>query len=431
MCVKKFWATPATTAVLPTSSNAQQLQNENFPPCSIMAEQPVFANQFCHGCMRVSWNMQVIAEENAHRERHERGECSCEVIFDRAERERREKERDLRQEGRERVRRENGGREVQKERERGVRALREDGEELETRELRREVERSESRRDGNARVGTNGRGRGRDTVTEKVNNMNNGEGRNGRMEESRDDTGMMRGSHGDFTMGAASSEYSDPRPSDPASLHQYFHVANQMGNIGHGYMNLMTGVTDGIPISNPPLMTDLSPMHGNMMIIPPSPRMNNMGSPSYQSPAMAPSNYSDGNNSSATRGNQYSWGANSEPNALAGNMDHRSYNQTVQTRIQYPTTPEFAEPIPYPQHQNIDFNAQRNAYNYVGYRMDRPNGITNGSPQARAQGPGSVSMTDHQTMGTFIRAPTFSPLPGGAPGAGMASNFSRPGSNAF
>lgn len=404
--------------------------------------------------------MQVIAEENAHRERHERGECSCEVIFDRAERERREKERDLRQEGRERVRRENGGREVQKERERGVRALREDGEELETRELRREVERSESRRDGNARVGTNGRGRGRDTVTEKVNNMNNGEGRNGRMEESRDDTGMMRGSHGDFTMGAASSEYSDPRPSDPASLHQYFHVANQMGNIGHGYMNLMTGVTDGIPISNPPLMTDLSPMHGNMMIIPPSPRMNNMGeyptnhpihgsqridnhslhpygmihtppppaptgSPSYQSPAMAPSNYSDGNNSSATRGNQYSWGANSEPNALAGNMDHRSYNQTVQTRIQYPTTPEFAEPIPYPQHQNIDFNAQRNAYNYVGYRMDRPNGITNGSPQARAQGPGSVSMTDHQTMGTFIRAPTFSPLPGGAPGAGMVWHASH------
>ncbi|CAD6445844.1 434a7b5f-4f31-4027-8720-0d219eab0415-CDS [Sclerotinia trifoliorum] len=318
-------------------------------------------------------------------------------------------------------------------------------------------------RDG-MQVETNGRGRGRDAVTDKIDNKNNGEGRNGRMEESREDTGIMRGSNGHFTMGAASSEYLDPRPTDPASLHQYFDVANQLGNIGHGYMNLMTGVTDGIPISNPPLMTNSSPMHGNMMIIPPSPRMNNMGeyptnhpihgnqgidnhslhscgmihtppppapagSPSYQSPAKAPSNYSDGNNSSVCRGNQYSWGANTEPKALTGNMDHRSYNQTVQTRIQYPTPTEFAEPIPYPQHQNIDFNAQRNAYNYVGYCMHQPNAITNDSPQSRTQGPGSVSMTDHQTMGTFIRAPTISPLPGGAAGAGMvwhASHYDLP-----
>ncbi|KAJ8059204.1 hypothetical protein OCU04_012175 [Sclerotinia nivalis] len=451
MCVKKFWGytcghcSPPSLVKCPTTS-----QNENFPPCSMMAEQPVFANQFCHGCMRVSWNMQVIADENAHRERHERGECSCEIIFDRAERERREKERELREE-----RRENGEREV--------RALREGGEELEARELRREGERngSGSGRDGNARVGTKGRGRGRDAVTDKIDDKNNSEGRDGRMEESRENTGMMRGSNGDFIVGAASSEYPDPRPTDPASLHRYFHVANQMGNIGHSYMNPMTDVTNGIPISNPPLMTSSSPIHGNMMIIPPSPRMNSMGEyptnhpihsnqridnhplhpfgmmhtpppppapagpPSYQSPPMAPSNYSDGNNSSVCRGNQYSWSPNTEPNAPTDNRDHRSYNHTGQTRVQYPTVPEFAEPIPYPQHQNIDLNAQRNAYNYVGYYMDRPNAVTNGSPQTRAQGPGPVSMTDHQTTGTFIRAPTFSPLPGGAAGAGMVWHASH------
>ncbi|ESZ99581.1 hypothetical protein SBOR_0026 [Sclerotinia borealis F-4128] len=477
MCVKKFWGytcghcSPCFLVKCPTTA-----QNDNFPPCSIPAEQPIFANQFCHACMRVNWNKGVIAEEEAHKGRHERGECGCEVVFDRGERERRERER----EAREKEVKEVKEREEREEREREVRALREGGGELEAREQRREREMegsgsgsgsgSASGRDGNGRFRARGRGKGRGaadaangagvaSATEKTGEKNGGEEREGKkkqMEEYGGDAGMMRGMNSGFTMGASSSSsgYHSPRATDPNSTHRYQHYAhNNMGggpmdNTGLGNMfdvNPMTGIIAGLPISNPPPITSSSEMYGDMMIIPPSPRMSAMGvypmghpiltnrgtdnhpydvaalgalppaGPSnWQSPGiMTSSTYSDGNSSSVYAGNQSSWNPN--PHLNAPSMDHRASYRDGQTRSQHPTLPAFADPNVYQQYRQLDPDAQRNAYNYVGYYcIDRPTG---GSPQTRAQGP--VPTTDPQTNSGFIRAPTISALPGGTAGAGM------------
>lgn len=443
----------------------------------------MFANQFCHGCMRVKWNQNVIAEEEAHKRRHELGECSCEVIFDRGEGDRRERERGLMDEGRERfrlveeerekARRENREREVAREREREVRALREGGEELEAMEQRREREGSGSAMDGNgngngrARIRAQGKGRGATAdarganvagAADKTGDKNSGEERGEhtkKMGESNGDAGMMPGMNGENMMGTAPPRYTSPRPNDPASSHECFHIANN--HIGGAFeMNPITGVMNGIPISNPPRMTSSSQMHGDMMIIPPSPRMSNMGvypvghpilanqrtdshpygmhappqappagPPVWQSPHVAPSTYSDGNSSGIYPGNHYSW--SNPPNAPAGRMDHRGPYSQGQARVQYPTPPDFSNPIAYAQHHQIEQDAQRNAYNYVGYYMERP--PTNGSSQTRAQGAGQ--MADHLTTGSFIRAPTFSTLPGGAPGAGMVWHSSHNSAQAF
>ncbi|THV48516.1 hypothetical protein BGAL_0243g00060 [Botrytis galanthina] len=397
--------------------------------------------------MRVSWNMSVIAEENAHRERHERGECKCEVIFDRAERERRERER---------------------------------GDDLEARDFRRE---GEGNGNGNGRARTRGRGRGRDTgantagTIDNAGDNNNCGGHEGKSTQTGEIGGnhvMMQGSNNEAMMNTTPPGYRSPHPRDPASSHRYFHVAN-VHRRGPYDMNPVTGVVPARPIENPPIRTSSSPMYGDMMIIPPDPRMSNMGvyppghpilanhraethafhsfemppphssgPPSYQSPSFAPSTYSDGNGSTVYPGNQYSWSPNPEPNAPMpmsmpmhgserapiGSMDPRAYGQTgtpSQPRFQHAPPTAFADPTTYsmiyPQHQAMDTDAQRDTCNYAGYYMDRPhfNASTSantnayGSPQTRAQGPAAVSMAENQRMGGFTRAPAFSPLSRGVP----------------
>ncbi|TGO52270.1 hypothetical protein BCON_0144g00070 [Botryotinia convoluta] len=450
MCFKTFWGYTCGHCSLPCITRCPTTaQNENFPPCSIPALQSIPANQFCYACMRVSWNMSVIAEENAHRERHERGECNCEVIFDRAERER--------------------------------------GGDLEARDFRREEDRSGSGNggDGNARARARGRGRGRDaTGTNTAGTIDNtGDNNNG---EGRERKGTQAEGIGGNTvmMNTTPPGYRSPHPRDPASSHRYFHIAN-VHRGGPYDMNPVTGVVPARSIENPPIRTSSSPMYGDMMIIPPDPRMSNMGvyppghpilashrvethafhsfemppppssgPPSYQSPNFAPSTCSDGNGSTIYPGNQYSWSPNPEPNAPMpmpmhgserapnGGMDPRAYGQTgppSQPRFQHPPPTVFADPTSYPmiypQHQAMDIDAQRDTYNYAGYYMDRPrfnastsaNTNTRGSPQTRAQGPAAVSMAEHQPMGGFARAPTFSPLSRGVSGARMVGHASDNG----
>ncbi|ATZ51130.1 hypothetical protein BCIN_06g05620 [Botrytis cinerea B05.10] len=457
MCFKTFWGYTCGHCSLPCITKCPTTaQNENFPPCSIPALQNIPANQFCHACMRVSWNMSVIAEENAHRESHERGECNCEVIFDRAERERRERER---------------------------------GADLEARDFKREG-------DENARTRNRGRGRGRDATdantagaVDNTGYNNNGEGRERKGTQAEEIGGnavVMQGSNMEAMMSTTPPGYRSPHPRDPASSHRYFHVAN-VHRGGPYDMNPVTGVVPAHPIDNPPIRTGSSPMYGDMMIIPPDPRMSNMGvyppghpilanhrvdthafhpfqmppppssgPPSYQSPSFAPSAYSDGDGSTIYPGNQYSWSPNPEPNApipmpiriseraSTGGIDPRSYGQTgppSQPRFQHHPTHVFSDPASYPmiypQHQAMNNDAQRDTYNYAGYYMDRShfnantgaNTSTHVSPQPRAQGPAPVPMAEHHTMGGFTRAPTFSPLSRGIPEARMvwhASDNSLP-----
>ncbi|TGO08523.1 hypothetical protein BTUL_0204g00020 [Botrytis tulipae] len=439
MCFKSFWGYTCGHCSLPCITKCPTTaQNENFPPCSIPALQTIPANQFCHACMRVSWNMSVISEENAHRERHERGECKCEVIFDRAERERRERER---------------------------------GGDLESRDFRRE---GEANGNGNGRTRTRGRGRGRDTgantagTIDNAGDNNNCGGHEGKGTQTGEIGGnhiMMQGPNNEAMMNTTPPGYHIPHPRDPASSHRYFHVAN-VHRRGPYDMNPITGVVPVQPIENPPIRTSSSPMYGDMMIIPPDTRMSSMGvyppghpilanhraethafhsfemppppssgPPSYQSPSFAPSTYSDGNGSTIYPGNRYSWSPNLEPNAPMpmhgserapnGGMDPRAYGQTglpSQARFQHAPPTAFADqisyPMIYPQHQAMETDAQRDTYNYAGYYMDRPhfnastsaNTNAHGSPQTRVQGPAAVSMAENQRMGGFTRAPTFSPL---------------------
>ncbi len=90
MCVKEFlgyncghYSTPYLRQCPITSSNP------TFPACKFPAERPIFTNENCHPCARVLWNIKVLAEEEAHHERHRRGDCDCSTIFDSEERERR------------------------------------------------------------------------------------------------------------------------------------------------------------------------------------------------------------------------------------------------------------------------------------------------------------------------------------------------------
>ncbi|KAF7917288.1 hypothetical protein EAE99_009299 [Botrytis elliptica] len=442
MCFKSFWGYTCGHCSLPCITKCPTTaQNENFPPCSIPALQTIPANQFCHACMRVSWNMSVIAEENAHRERHERGECKCEVIFDRAERERRERER---------------------------------GGDLGARDFRREGEGNGNgnERDGNGRARAGGRGRGRDTGANTAGTIDNAgdnnhggrEGQGRQPEEIGGNSVMMQGSNMEAMMNTTPPGYRSPHPRDPASSHRYFHVAN-VHRRGPYDMNPVTGVVPARPIENPPIRASSSPMYGDMMIISPDPRMSNMGvyppghpilanhraeahafhsfemppppssgPPSYRSPNFAPSTYSDGNGSTIYPGNQYSWSPDPEPTAPMpmhgsergpiGGMDPRSYGQSgppSQPRFRHTPTPftdPTSYPMIYPQNQVMDTDAHRETYNYAGYYMDRPhfnastsaNTNARGSPQTRAQGPAGVSMAEHQPLGGFARAPTFSPL---------------------
>ncbi|PVH88554.1 hypothetical protein DL98DRAFT_628578 [Cadophora sp. DSE1049] len=90
MCVKEFLGYNCGHCAIPYLRQCPvSASNPTFPPCKYPAERPIFTNENCHPCSRVLWNAKVLAEEDAHRKRHQQGDCDCPVIFDAADRERR------------------------------------------------------------------------------------------------------------------------------------------------------------------------------------------------------------------------------------------------------------------------------------------------------------------------------------------------------
>ncbi|TAQ89727.1 hypothetical protein B7494_g1954 [Chlorociboria aeruginascens] len=66
------------------------LSNDNFPQCAFPAERAIPINEYCHGCNRITWNWEVLKEEEEHRQRHLKGQCDCTIIFDGEIRDRKE-----------------------------------------------------------------------------------------------------------------------------------------------------------------------------------------------------------------------------------------------------------------------------------------------------------------------------------------------------
>ncbi|KAK0118832.1 hypothetical protein ONS95_007711 [Cadophora gregata] len=100
MCVKEFLGYNCGHCAIPYLRQCPvSASNPTFPPCKYPAERPIFTNENCHPCSRVLWNAKVLAEEEAHRKRHQLGECDCSVIFDAADRERRLRPRSTRGKG--------------------------------------------------------------------------------------------------------------------------------------------------------------------------------------------------------------------------------------------------------------------------------------------------------------------------------------------
>lgn len=396
MCVHRYWGYTCGHCTPPFLVKCPQtLQAGNFPPCEIAGTYVLPANQFCHGCMRANWNKGVIAEEEAHRGRHERGECNCEVIFDRSERERREKEAEIR---------------------------------------------------GKARRGGR-RGRGGKAVGE------GSEGKGGCLEGNG---GMNGGFSMGYTQSRyLSPRDTDPASYHPQFEYANDSMKeSQMDNTEQGDMNPMTGVIANKPICNPPIVTSTTERYGDMPLLPLSPRMNAMGAypttdygasnqnndiqpfeltppapagPSnWHNPAMAPPIYDNGSgNGNIYAGDQYTWNPNPEPNGPI--MNHQGTN--AGPRMYYPATQDFAHQNDHQQHQdvhqqnqhihqhrqnghqqnqNIDVDAQRNAHSYVGYYMDHP--PTNGAAQAHIPGfqsPGTVPipMNAPQPNRQYVPAP--------------------------
>ncbi|KAA8570374.1 hypothetical protein EYC84_002666 [Monilinia fructicola] len=360
MCFKTFYGfTCGHTSACFLVKCPLTLQNDVFPPCSIPGTHQIFANQFCHGCMRCVWNKEVIIEEEAHRGRHERDECHCEIIFDRDERERRVREREL---------------------------------------LAIESSLSAS---GNAQGRQRGRGRvhgaaGRSAgvngagTTDKGADKDGGEGRQGesrQIEEGAGDNSMMRGWNGGFMMSPAPSGYPSPRPNDPASFHPYFEYANnkymgagQLDNNGHGNplgMNPVTGVIPGIPISSPPPVTSTSEWHEGMMVIPRSPQMNSFGAyPMAESTARRNASMAPPTCTYLYQGNYYTWTPNPELNAAA--MDHPG--AASQQKAQNPTPTGFTDQFSYQNQHQINHDAQRNAHNYPQPPSPPPSRSPHGQP---------------------------------------------------
>ncbi|RAL66878.1 hypothetical protein DID88_007660 [Monilinia fructigena] len=372
--------------------------------------------------MRCVWNKEVIIEEEAHRGRHERDECHCEIIFDRDERERRVKEREF---------------------------------------LVAEGNVGAGERDFNGQARQRGRGRARGTIgnaggvngkgtTDKGADKNGGGGREGKskqVEEGGSDNGMMRGWNGGFMMSAAPSGYPSPRPNDPASFHPYFEYANnrymgagQLNTNGHGKtltMNPVTGVMPGIPISSPPPVTSTSEWHEDMMIIPHSTQMNSFGAypmatlqDSFQMPALPPlppaGPPSPQNTNMAPtctyvyQGNHYTWIPNQELNAAV--MDHGEASS--QQDAQPPTQTGFTDQFSYQNQQHINDDVQHNAYNYVRYYTDRPvdQPNTNGSPNSHPRA--AVPMNNLQTIGSSMLTPKLPEISGPVAGTGTILRYS-------
>ncbi|KAB8299167.1 hypothetical protein EYC80_001270 [Monilinia laxa] len=378
--------------------------------------------------MRCVWNKEVIIEEEAHRGRHERDECHCEIIFDRDERERRVRERELMTtEGNLGAgERDTIGQDRQRDQGRAHGAV------------------------GNA-GGVNGIG-----TTDKGVDKDGGEGREGKSkqkEESGGDNGMLRGWDGGFMMSPAPSGYPSPRPNDPASFHPYFEYANnkymgagQLNINGHGNtltMNPVTGVMPGIPISSPPPVTSTSEWHEDMMIIPRSTQMNSFGAypiaapqDSFQMPVLpplppaGPSSPQNTNMAPSTytyvyQGNHYTWIPNQELNAA--DMDHRGASS--QQNAQRPTQTGFTDQFSYQNQQHINDDAQRNAYNYIGSYTDRPmdQPNTNGSPHSHHHHHhprAAVPMNSHQTTGFSMLTSNLPAISGPAAGTGTILRYS-------
>ncbi|QSZ29251.1 hypothetical protein DSL72_003763 [Monilinia vaccinii-corymbosi] len=403
MCFKTFYGfTCGHTSPCYLVKCPLTLQNEVFPPCSIPGIHQIFANQYCHGCMRCVWNKEVIIEEEAHKGRHERGECGCEIIFDREERERRERGRELKE---------------------------------------REGSTGASGRDGAGRARQRGRGRGRG-VAGNAGDQNGGEDK--QMEGGGGDNGMIREFNGGFMMSAAPPGHLSPRPNDPASLHPYFEYANnkympagQTDNAGHGNkptMNRITGVIPGMPILSPPPVTSTSEWHKDMMVIPRSDRMDLFGAyptahpthadqdlfqmpplppfppagaSAWQNASMAPSTCTN-----IYLGNSYTWSFNPEP--VVPSMDH--HGSQNQPKVQHPMQTGFTDQFGYQNPQQMDHDTPRDAYNYVGYYMDQSNtngSLPGGGPQA------AVLTADPQTSSLFMLAPMIPALLSSAAGPGM------------
>lgn len=380
--------------------------------------------------MRCVWNKEVIIEEEAHRGRHERDECHCEIIFDRDERERRVREREL----------------------------------LATESSLSASGNAQGRQRGRGRVhgaagraaGVNGTG-----TTDKGADKDGGEGREGesrQIEEGTGDNSMMRGWNGGFMMSPAPSGYPSPRPNDPASFHPYFEYANnkymgagQLDNNGHGNplgMNPVTGVIPGIPISSPPPVTSTSEWHEGMMVIPRSPQMNSFGAypmavlqNSFQMPVfpLPPAGIFSPQNASMApptctylyQGNYYTWTPNPELNAAA--MDHPG--AASQQKTQNPTPTGFTDQFSYQNQHQINHDAQRNAHSYVGYYTYGPvdqlntNGPAHASPSPHPHPQAAVPMANHQTTGSSMLTPNLPAISGPAAGTGTTlrhSDYSLP-----
>ena len=90
MCVKEFLGYNCGHCSVPVLRQCPlSASNPIFPVCKWPAERPIFTNEYCHACSRVVWNIKVLKDEEDHRERHLRGECMCEVIFEGEDREER------------------------------------------------------------------------------------------------------------------------------------------------------------------------------------------------------------------------------------------------------------------------------------------------------------------------------------------------------
>jgi hypothetical protein len=67
---------------------ALTLASENFKPCSIPGEWPIYVHQSCTACSRVEWNNDILEKEKEHRSYHELGECACSELYTEEERQR-------------------------------------------------------------------------------------------------------------------------------------------------------------------------------------------------------------------------------------------------------------------------------------------------------------------------------------------------------
>jgi hypothetical protein len=82
MCVKEFLGYVCGHCSIPTIKACPLSESsELYPLCQYPAERPIPTGSFCHPCLRVLWNKQVLAEEEKHRQQHLDGTCGCNTVF--------------------------------------------------------------------------------------------------------------------------------------------------------------------------------------------------------------------------------------------------------------------------------------------------------------------------------------------------------------